>query len=163
MFVQTLLRWTSNKYYIFWLCACNLIYPACTAHAPCYITIRDVSEPDTLHEIRCNKRQLLFGRTQGQLFYHKEDERDAIIACNGAPVGRTANFGRYNGHDRTCEDVLPALGGRCQRVVTRPCRDGVKILGAYFWGGALGTWNDLKNKCILFGPFKVTILGRINK
>jgi len=24
----------SNRYYIFWVCVCNLSYPACNAHAP---------------------------------------------------------------------------------------------------------------------------------
>jgi hypothetical protein len=33
-FMQPLLKWTSNKYYIFWVCVCNLRYPACNAHAP---------------------------------------------------------------------------------------------------------------------------------
>ena len=33
--MQPLLEWKSNKYYIFWVCLCNLRYPACNAHAPC--------------------------------------------------------------------------------------------------------------------------------
>ena len=37
-FVQTVLRWESNVYYIFWACICSLRYPACNAHAPyCHI------------------------------------------------------------------------------------------------------------------------------
>jgi len=32
--VQQLLLWNSNKYYIFWVCICGLMYPACNAHAP---------------------------------------------------------------------------------------------------------------------------------
>jgi hypothetical protein len=28
------LQWKSNKYYIFWVCAYSLRYPACNAHAP---------------------------------------------------------------------------------------------------------------------------------
>jgi len=32
-----LLPWKSNKYYIFWVYVCSLIYPACKAHASCYI------------------------------------------------------------------------------------------------------------------------------
>jgi len=31
-FVQTLLRWKSNKYYIFWVRVCSLRYPPCSAH-----------------------------------------------------------------------------------------------------------------------------------
>ena len=33
-FVQPLLWWNSNEYYIFWVCVCSLRYPACNAHAP---------------------------------------------------------------------------------------------------------------------------------
>jgi hypothetical protein len=33
-FVQPLLQWKGNKYYIFWVCVCSLRYPACKAHAP---------------------------------------------------------------------------------------------------------------------------------
>jgi len=32
--VQQLLLWESNRYYIFWVCACSLRYPACLADAP---------------------------------------------------------------------------------------------------------------------------------
>ena len=32
--MQPLLDWKSNKYYIFWVCVCSLMYPACNAHAP---------------------------------------------------------------------------------------------------------------------------------
>jgi len=32
-FVQPLPNWTSNMYYIFWVCVCSLSYPACNAHA----------------------------------------------------------------------------------------------------------------------------------
>ena len=33
-FLQTLLKWKINKYYISWVCICSLSYLACTAHAP---------------------------------------------------------------------------------------------------------------------------------
>ena len=33
-FLQPLLQWESNKYYIFWVCVCRLRYPAWKAHAP---------------------------------------------------------------------------------------------------------------------------------
>jgi hypothetical protein len=33
-FVQPLLQWKSNNYYIFWVCVCSLWYPACNSHAP---------------------------------------------------------------------------------------------------------------------------------
>jgi hypothetical protein len=33
-FVQPLLQWRSNKYYISRVCVCSLRYPACNAHAP---------------------------------------------------------------------------------------------------------------------------------
>ena len=33
-FVQPLLQWKINKYYIFWVCVCSLWYPAWNAHAP---------------------------------------------------------------------------------------------------------------------------------
>jgi hypothetical protein len=33
-FLQPLLQWKSNEYYIFWVCVCGLRYPACNAHAP---------------------------------------------------------------------------------------------------------------------------------
>ena len=32
--MQPLLHYECNKYYIFWVCVCSLIYPACNAHAP---------------------------------------------------------------------------------------------------------------------------------
>jgi len=35
-FVQPLLQWTSNKWYILCVCVCSLRYPACNAHAPYY-------------------------------------------------------------------------------------------------------------------------------
>jgi hypothetical protein len=34
MFVQLLLQWNSNKYYIFGVCVCSLRYPACNVPAP---------------------------------------------------------------------------------------------------------------------------------
>ena len=35
--MQPLLQWKSNKNYVFWVCICSIIYPACNAHAPyCY-------------------------------------------------------------------------------------------------------------------------------
>jgi hypothetical protein len=34
VFVQTLLQWTSNKYYIFRVFVCSLSYPAWNAHVP---------------------------------------------------------------------------------------------------------------------------------
>jgi len=33
-FVQPLLQWESNKYYIMLVCVCSLRYPACKANAP---------------------------------------------------------------------------------------------------------------------------------
>ena len=37
-FVQPLLHWKSNNYYIFWVCVYSLRYPACNAHAPyCHV------------------------------------------------------------------------------------------------------------------------------
>jgi hypothetical protein len=37
-FMQPLLQWKSNKYYIFWVRICSLRYLACNAHAPyCYV------------------------------------------------------------------------------------------------------------------------------
>jgi len=33
-FMQPLLWWKSNEYYILWVCVCSLRYPACNAHAP---------------------------------------------------------------------------------------------------------------------------------
>ena len=37
-FVQPLMQWKSNKYYIFWVRVCSLMYPACNTHAPyCYL------------------------------------------------------------------------------------------------------------------------------
>jgi hypothetical protein len=37
-FLQPLLQWYSNKYYISWVCVCSLGYPICIVHAPyCYM------------------------------------------------------------------------------------------------------------------------------
>jgi hypothetical protein len=33
-----------NYYYVFWMCVCSLIYPACQAHAPYYIVICGLSD-----------------------------------------------------------------------------------------------------------------------
>jgi len=33
-FVEPLLQWKSNKYYVIWRCICSLRYPACNAHGP---------------------------------------------------------------------------------------------------------------------------------
>jgi hypothetical protein len=38
-FVQSLLQWNSNKYYIFWVCICSLRCPASKAHEPYFIAI----------------------------------------------------------------------------------------------------------------------------
>jgi hypothetical protein len=35
-FVQPLLQWKSNMFYIIWVCICSLSYPACNAHAQYY-------------------------------------------------------------------------------------------------------------------------------
>ena len=46
MFVQPLLLWKGNKYYIFWVCVFSLRHLACNAHAPyCYLC------PALLHNI----------------------------------------------------------------------------------------------------------------
>jgi hypothetical protein len=36
-FMQQLLQWKSNKYYIFLVCVCRLKYSACIAHVPFYV------------------------------------------------------------------------------------------------------------------------------
>jgi len=36
-FVQPLLLWKCNKNNVLWVFVCSLWYPACNAHAPCYI------------------------------------------------------------------------------------------------------------------------------
>jgi len=36
-------RGKTAKYYIYWVCVCSLRYPACIAHAPCYIVICGLS------------------------------------------------------------------------------------------------------------------------
>jgi len=33
-YVQPLMQWKSNEYYIIWVCICSLSYPACNVHAP---------------------------------------------------------------------------------------------------------------------------------
>ena len=42
-FVSPLLQWKTNKYYIFWVYVCSLIYSACKAHAAYYIATRGFS------------------------------------------------------------------------------------------------------------------------
>jgi hypothetical protein len=42
MFVQPLLQWKSNKYYIFWACICSLMHPVFNVYAPCYLVIREL-------------------------------------------------------------------------------------------------------------------------
>jgi hypothetical protein len=46
-----LLRWKSNKYCVFWVCACSLGYPASKAHAPYYIVICSLSGYTTFFHI----------------------------------------------------------------------------------------------------------------
>ena len=43
LFVQPLLPWKNNKYYIFWVCVCSLSYLACKAHGLYYIAICGLS------------------------------------------------------------------------------------------------------------------------
>jgi len=45
-FVQPLLQWKSDKYYILWVCVCSLRYPECNALAP----YRNLS-PARLHNV----------------------------------------------------------------------------------------------------------------
>jgi hypothetical protein len=40
---KPLLQWKSNTCYIFWVCICNITYPACKAHAACYSVICGLS------------------------------------------------------------------------------------------------------------------------
>ena len=47
-FVQPLLQWKNNIYYIFWVCVCSLIYPAYKAHASYYIATYDLSDSTLL-------------------------------------------------------------------------------------------------------------------
>jgi len=35
--MQPLLEWKSSKYYMFWVCVCNVRYTACDWRAPCYV------------------------------------------------------------------------------------------------------------------------------
>jgi len=57
MFVQPLLRWKSNKYYIFWVCVCSLRYPTCKSHAPYRIVICGLSGCTTIFPTLSHKRQ----------------------------------------------------------------------------------------------------------
>jgi len=36
-FVQPMLQWESNKYYVFWVCVCSLRYQAWTKHEAYYL------------------------------------------------------------------------------------------------------------------------------
>ena len=63
-FVQPLLQWKSNEYYILWACTCSLRYPARIAHAPYYIIICGLSGRKIFFHIisqtpRCSKKKLL--------------------------------------------------------------------------------------------------------
>ena len=42
-FVNPLLQWKRNRYYMLWVCVCSLRYPECRAHAQCYIDICGLS------------------------------------------------------------------------------------------------------------------------
>jgi hypothetical protein len=57
--VQSLLQWKSNKYYIFWVCVCSLIYPACKAHDPYDIVISDLSGSTIFFHIISQTARLL--------------------------------------------------------------------------------------------------------
>jgi hypothetical protein len=50
-FVQPLLQWKSNKYYIFWGCICSLWYPASKANAPYFIAVCGLSGSATFFHI----------------------------------------------------------------------------------------------------------------
>jgi hypothetical protein len=48
----------NNKYYIFWVCVCSLMYPACQVYAPYYIVIRGLSGCTILFSILSHKRHI---------------------------------------------------------------------------------------------------------
>jgi len=40
---KTFFQWKNNSYYIFQMCVCSIIYPACKTHAPYYNAICNLS------------------------------------------------------------------------------------------------------------------------
>jgi hypothetical protein len=61
--MQPLLQWKSTKYYIFWVCVCNLSYPASNAHAPyCHLWPARLYKifPHNLIKSRFSKKKMLW-------------------------------------------------------------------------------------------------------
>jgi hypothetical protein len=88
-FVQPLLQWKSNKYYILWVCVCSLGYPSCNAHAsychlcpdPFYIFLlylinTTIYKKVTEHAV-CEFRVSL-QRLSKTFFIFRRNERDII-------------------------------------------------------------------------------------
>ena len=59
--MQPLLQWKSNKYHIFWVCVCSLIYPACSAHAPVKLSFVECLAPQHFCTL-CHKRHDFGGK-----------------------------------------------------------------------------------------------------
>ena len=83
VFVQPLLQWKSNKYYIFWVCICSLWYPANKAHAPYFIAICGLSGCTTfLHIISLtewlSKKKLL--NTECVLIVYKQKDNRVLVS-----------------------------------------------------------------------------------
>jgi len=69
-----MLQWKSNKCYILWVCVCSLRYPACNAHAPCYIVIWGLSDstiffPTLFHKRRDFQKKKVIGQRKCVLIF----------------------------------------------------------------------------------------------
>ena len=61
MFLQPLLLWKRKRFYPFWLCICNLWFPASNAHAPYYhLWTAELSLADRRKDEQTDKMMLIF-------------------------------------------------------------------------------------------------------
>jgi hypothetical protein len=59
-FVQPLLQWQHNNYYIFWVRACSHRHPACSEHAPYYFVVCGLSNSRNISH--CLINGTIFGK-----------------------------------------------------------------------------------------------------
>jgi len=97
MFMQQLLQWKSNKYYIFWVCVFSFRYPACNAHVPCCL-LRSVR----LHYVspHCLINGMIFGKN---VFEHK---MCVLILCPKFVFNISHSQKNWARYDQKCKLVF---------------------------------------------------------
>ena len=72
-FVQPLLQWKNNNYYIFWMCVCGLSYSACNARAPycrlCPVRLYSIFPHYLIHGTIFEKKKKVTAHKRVLIFY----------------------------------------------------------------------------------------------